>query len=373
MELSTPYGVFVNANSRLQMQVISTGYLFVDNARFLSILSIVLFHSELFERKFTFLEGLIVQFRAFGVLTFFVITAFLMASKFSGSGVGRLQYWKNRLDRVGKPWLVWVGIYIALDLSKLFALHKLSLSDLPTQLFFDIFYTAYWYVPVLMFSLAVLLAFRRYWNSPGFAAVLLGVSLIHGVNQYYRWFPHTHSVAFFGYLFYLWLGVRLYQNFSAVQAFIARISWRILWGAMALAYLISVGEAQLIFRVGYQDAYNALKLSNQLYALVVLAVLIKLPLRLVPNFIQVRKESYGIYLTHLVVASVGIGIFDLILFLFTSDKSFSFFNRLPEVVINPWERVVIWFTWFTVVYTLSLLLTKALRQTRLAWIVGDRE
>lgn len=360
-------------SQRPRSNVLITGYLFVDNARFLSILSIVLIHTDLFSRKFTFLEGLIIQLRGFGVLTFFIISAFLMASKLSDQGSSRFTYWKNRLERLGKPWAVWLGIYVSLDVAKQLALGRFSPADLPSEVLFAIFYAAFWYVPMVLFSLAVLLVFRRYWDQLWFGAILLVISLIHGVNQYFRWFPHDHTVAFFGFLFYLWLGVQLYRNFGKVQAFIAKLPWAMLLGAGALAYGLAVAEAQLILRIGYLDAYNALKVSNQIYAMVVLAILIKLPVRLVPSFIQVRKESYGIYLTHLVVASLCMGFLDLMLWLLTPDKSFTFFDRLVEVVTNPWERVGLWFAWFAVVYTLSLLLTKALRQTRLAWIVGAKE
>ena len=120
---------------------------------------------------------------------------------------------------------------------------------------------------------------------------------------------------------------------------------------------------------GFPNYYSALQNSNQVYALVVLVVLLKLRVRLVPSFIDVRRDSFGIYLTHQIVGSVGRAAIDLAVG--WSSQGESFFTRLPEMVQNPFARIGIWVLWFGVVYTTSLVMTILLRRTSWAWTVGE--
>jgi len=280
-------------------------------------------------------------------------------------------YWRNRLQRVAEPWFIWAAAYEIMALTIYFLRGGAQLSEVPYRIWANVFYQSYWFVPILFFSLAILLPLRRYWQSWWFGLLLLAPSLIYGVNQYYRWFAPSHTVAFFGYLFPLWLGVQLFQRSQTVQAWIDRIPWWLIFTLLCVAFAFMIGEDRVMSSFGFPDTYNALQISNQLYSFVVLAALIKLPVRLVPAFIDVRKESYGIYLSHQIVASIGRGVIDLAAGLHRSSESF--FERLPGLIHNPFARIGLWFVWFGLIYTASLLITKALRRTPLAWIVGANE
>ena len=346
-------------------------YLFIDNARFLSMIAIVARHCELSLYDWSpapLLESVIVQFRTFGVQLFFVVSAFLMLDWLARHDFDVRGYWRSRIRHVAIPWLIWVGIYIALDLVRFFTIPQKRPIGLGEEIFGDIFYQAYWYVPILLLSLAVLLLLRRYWESWRFGLVLLLLSLIYGVNQYTLWFPSAHTIAVFGYLFPAWVGVRLFQNFRAVSAWIVRLPWWLLIVLLSLSFSLTIGEDRLFESLGFPDTYNALQISNQFYSLVFLLVLLKLPIRLVPSFIDVRKDTYGIYLTHQIIALVGRGTINLVAGRNAEGKSL--FVQLPTLIQDPAARVGLWFLWTVVVYVIALLTVKLLRRSPLAWIVG---
>jgi hypothetical protein len=53
------------------------------------------------------------------------------------------------------------------------------------------------------------------------------------------------------------------------------------------------------------------------------------------------SDSYGIYLTHQIVGSLGRAAIDFAV-VGLSGSGKSFFNRLPETVENPFARIAIW-------------------------------
>jgi peptidoglycan/LPS O-acetylase OafA/YrhL len=351
----------------------SVSYIFIDNVRFFSMIAIVMRHCErsLFsDLHVSSLERSITQFRGFGVLMFFVNSAFLMAAWLARPNSSIRTYWWGRLNRVGKPWLIWASVYQIIELTKFFVRQETNLSELTYQIWQNVFFDVYWFVPILLFSLAVFLPLRCLWRSWWFGLILFLLSLIYGVDQYSRWFPPSHTTAFFGYLFYLWLGVQLFEHFPKVQTWVWRIQWRLVLTILCLGFGLMIVENKVMLFFGFPNTYNALQISNQFYALVALIVLIKLNVKLVPSFMNVRKETYGIYLIHQIIGSVGRGGIDVAVGLPKSGASF--FARLPEMIQNPFARIGVWVFWFGVVYTTSVLATKALRHTNWAWIVGEK-
>src|SRR5262245_42614254 len=90
-----------------------------------------------------------------------------------------------------------------------------------------------------------------------------------------------------------------------------------------------------------------------------------------PAWIDVRKDTYGIFLSHPIVASCTRGAIDLVTGLSRTQPSL--FQRLPDLIHNPYARMSLVLLWFIFVYMLALLITKALRGTRFSWVVGVRE
>ena len=348
-------------------------YLFVDNARFLSILAIVIRHTELFEfdsSSLSMLETCLIQARSFGVLLFFVTSGFLMSNWLTRPAASPQAYWRTRLDQVSLPWVCWLGAFLVIHLGKLGLRGKLHWTNLPSLILNDIFYESYWFVPVLLFSLALLLPMRALWGSWKLGALFFCVTVVYAANQYLRWFPTSHTVALFGYLFYLWLGIQLHTHFARVQRWLANVSWFWVGGAALAGLTLVLAEGHHFLELGYYDAYSVLNPTNQIYALLVLVVLLKLRTRLVPSFIDVRKESYGIYLSHQAIASVGRGVIDLATGL--PQHGPAFFDRVSEMVPSATGRILVWFGWCGIIYAASLLLTKGLRHSRWSWLVGIR-
>src|SRR6266850_3753340 len=311
-------------------------YLFIDNARFVSMIAIVMRHCELSlfrDYHVSTLESAITQIRSFGVLLFFVNSGFLMAAWLTRPNTSVRAYWRGRLTRVGKPWLIWAGAFQMMGLVKFFFLDRGTVGGLPQQIWKGVFHDSYWFVPILFFSLIIILPLRRYWRSWWLGSALLLLSSFYGVNQYGRWMPPSHTTAFFGYLFYLWLGLQLFQKFTTVREYVNRIPWWFILMILCFAISLMFMEDQISISVGFPNYYNALQNSNQVYAFVALVVLLKLPVRLAPSFIDVRQDSYGIYLTHQIVGSAGRATIDLAVGSSNSGKSF--FSRLPELVENP--------------------------------------
>src|SRR5262245_537710 len=186
------------------------GYLFIDNVRFVSMLAIVMRHSELVlfgGSPAPLLERELIQLRTFGVPLFFVSSAFLMAAWLTRPAASVQAYWKSRLHQVALPWLLWVSIFQVLELTKSLFQHRFDLNEIPEQIWQNVFSQAYWFVPILLLSLTMLLPLRRYWHAWWLGVFFLLLSLLYGVNLYRCWFPSGHSVALFGYLFPFWLGI----------------------------------------------------------------------------------------------------------------------------------------------------------------------
>ncbi len=307
------------------------GYAFIDNARFLSMIAIVMRHCEQSLYDVTpapALEAAIIQFRTFGVQLFFLSSGFLMADWLARRDNDVRGYCMTRLHQVAVPWLIWAGVYVVGDTLGFFIGPRHPIAGITEAVIGDIFYQAYWYVPILLISVAVLLSLRRCWGSK-LQGVLFGLlSLLYGVNLYTRWFPTSHTIAVFAYLFPLWFGIWLCDNFQAVSGWANRVRWPPLLAIAFLAFCCTLVEDRFMAQIGIPDTYNALQISNQIYAFVALFVLIKLPARIAPSFVDVRKDTYGIYLTHQVVTLVGRKAINQVAG--RSATGLSFFMRLPH-------------------------------------------
>ncbi len=151
------------------------------------------------------------------------------------------------------------------------------------------------------------------------------------------------------YLFPLWLGIQLFWHFHEVTNAVRRTAWSSILIVVAVTFGLTIAEDRIMERLGFPDSYNALQISNQFYACAFLILLIKLPVRLVPAFIDVRKDSYGIYLAHLVIVSIGLGVMHL----FTGTTGLAKFG------FGPLTRIALWFLWSAIIYFASLLVDEA--------------
>jgi membrane-bound acyltransferase YfiQ involved in biofilm formation len=211
----------------------------------------------------------------------------------------------------------------------------------------------------MVLALAIILVFARHVNSWRFGTIYLCAALFYAVNIYVSWIPSLHTTAAVGFVGYLWLGAWSARNWEKVNAMLARCpAWRLAVVAVA-AWSLSIGEANLLRSRNYIDPLNTLRISNQIFSIAVVALLLKCPKRISPKCINVREHTFGLYLAHTVIlapiswlalryadwtkAVVGLGCFGI------------------GIVL------------FTLTYLGSLILTALLAsQPRLCWTVGAR-
>lgn len=190
---------------------------FIDTIRCISMIGIVFEHCSVFwgfsyaDKFDTFIEVSIMQVLKFATIAFFLISGFLINHKFQE--YTPIEYLRNRFRNTIKPWIIWVLIFVLLDLvDRLVAYIKGSDDRIATQTlsfigkeFVDtIFFTSYWFILNFLICIAILLLFRKYLYKIWFGIVLGAISIVYSFNLYYHWFITQHSTALFGFVFYLW-------------------------------------------------------------------------------------------------------------------------------------------------------------------------
>jgi membrane-bound acyltransferase YfiQ involved in biofilm formation len=161
-----------------------------------------------------------------------------------------------------------------------------------------LFTSTFWFVPNLLFALALLLLFERFLHDVRIGLVFLMASLFYGVNLYGHWLPVTHAKAFFGFVFYLWLGAWCAWNFPALERRLARIPASVMLGLIFLSFSLALAESKLLTAFGSIDSINTLRISNQIYSLVLVLGIVKVKRAMWPRFVNVRRDTYGLYLSH---------------------------------------------------------------------------
>ena len=166
------------------------------------------------------------------------------------------------------------------------------------------------------------------------------------------------------------LRVQLFRHLQTILTWVNRLQWWVVLAFFCASFALAITEDRVMESLGFPDSYNALQITNQVYSYVVLLVLLKIRVRCFPAFIDPRRDSYGIYLTHLVVAYLMWGAVVLITGRYASGESI--LRQFLYSLQDPVARIGIWLFWTVHVYVGALLTTKLLRQSRLAWAVGIR-
>lgn len=305
----------------------------------------------------------------FDIIGFFLISGFLMEEGLTRRPPG--EYLKRRFQRILIPWLFWFSLLFALLLvhdgvhSRLAVIHTWQDGAMWAldMLYLCMFGSVYWFVPNLLLALCILLACKRFLFDLRFGGVLLALSLFYGLNIYAQWIPlQSHSGALFGFIFYQWLGAWVARNFGAIQAWIARTSMTSLLALAVLTGLAALLESTVLANIGNQNPMNILRISNQAYSILVVLAIFKLRKPVWPRIVNVRATTYGIYLTHVIVLFLMMGVVKrTILHALTSHG----WNT------NPVAQICFLLGVFVVVYGASLALTKwLLSHSRLRWLVG---
>ena len=223
------------------------------------------------------------------------------------------------------------------------------------------FGTAYWFVPNLLLSMALLLLFRRVHQRLWFGATLLAFSVFYGLNIYGNWLPSRHTESMLGFVFFLWLGTYASHHQGALERWMARVSALQLGVALLFAALLAYREATVLDRMGSIDPLNSLRLTNQIFSVMAVLFIYKFRHATWPGFVSVRDNTFGVYLLHPLIMMLVWPVF----------KSHPFAATVRRLAAGNVGGVVLWMLATLLVYAAALGVTKFLasRQST-CWLMG---
>lgn len=342
---------------------------FIDSIRCLAMIGIVMEHS-IYNGTYIFsgyppkhiLYICLIQLSKFGTIAFFVLAGFLLGDKFTT--YSSWEYFKRRLSNTFKPWLVWsLVMLVAILAQRYVAIHKSGdeyhfMLELESKIKLVYLYTNYWFIINFMFCIAILLCFKKYLYSFWLGSVLLICSLVYSINVYYEWFLPSHTIAIFGFIFYLWLGAICNHYWDRLENFVSKTNIFIYLTVFLITFVWAVFDITRLMDAKSVDPYNTLRLSNIFYSVATLALLLKVKNFNFTKYLKPRKTTFGIYLIHYILVV----------------------SLLPEIFrpfhLVPFKEMSVAFMLFFIsfrfllVYGLSLLIIWLLNKTKLRWIVA---
>jgi fucose 4-O-acetylase-like acetyltransferase len=280
---------------------------FINFIRFVSIVGIFSLHCLILPKNVEFNEFIQsadypafymawLNLLRFSVISFCLISGYLIGSRIEDEKIG---FYVGRIKTMIKPFLV------ALLVTAVLLYIGSLLSDKPQKFVVVlsglILHSPFWFIPSQFMSLLVLvmLSYKLSQRNVGiFLFVLLLIFTIVGVYLY----PvnHISTIIPFVLVFYYWLG-----SFARQRNWISRIkSIRLSTLAMVwiACFLMVNFESYFLWKNHYPKMLNNLRLTNQLYAIASILVLVKISDYLKPfRVLDPRSESYGIYLYHWIV------------------------------------------------------------------------
>jgi len=160
----------------------------------------------------------------------------------------------------------------------------------------------YWFVPISVFlscghvAVASLLAVVVARFGPFASELVLRRESVHSVDSAFSYNSLVRDICSTS----GW-ALQLFQKFGTVREYIKRIPWWFILMILCLAISLMVVEDEISISVGFPNYYKCFAEFESNIHPRRTAVLLKIPVRLAPSFIDVRQDSYGIYLTHQIV------------------------------------------------------------------------
>lgn len=347
----------------------SPEYYQVTNIRFLSMITIVAMHTEIFQLSYSGNPFNIFLFQVlkFGTIGFFLISGFLLGNKLTD--VNPWVYYKRRLRSTFRPWLFWAGLFSVIALINQSLSKALTLKDVGNQIFTTAFLSNYWFVINFLFALGILLLFRKFFQNRLFSGILLLGSLFYGINLYFRWIPSNHTTAIFGYIFYIWVGIQVSIYRHQVISFIHSIRWGWVISAIFASFFLTVLESKILLD-RCPDYLSSLRISNQLYSLVVFFALIKIDRPVSPSWMNVRNQTYGIYLIHWLILDLFKAITSRVGAHFYHVSRVEFLDHGFLYMSSPLLTSLFWVFAFLTVYLSSWFITRMISQSKVSVLVG---
>ena len=331
----------------------------MSNVRLIAMISIVWVHTVLFlgeaKTSASYMQVLLLQGMKFGTINFFLISGFLLGDGMTRTN--RLQYFYRRAKAVLVPWAYWGCIWFAIamveySLKGRGSMLNASLRGMAQEYFRFVFTVSiYWYVPNFLICLAIVLSLYKrvpdYIQGPA----LLLCSLFYGLNCYIRVVPERHSSAFFGFVFYLWLGSFSYRHAYGLNRWLNRISWTRLAGCVVAAVMLALVEFHILRGRGSADPLNSLRVSNQAFSVLVALAIVKCKRSLLPSWINVKRETFGIFLIH-----------PILIELYQVCRTHISESLLDRARASAVLTIGLGVAFFLVIYITSLLHTKQIRR-----------
>jgi surface polysaccharide O-acyltransferase-like enzyme len=302
----------------------------------------------------------------FATIGFFLVSGFLLQRNLQTCG--SLELLRKRIRKVFVPWLFWGALFVAVLGASDFAQHRAPFgpgvsvaAGLVSEATRGLTTTALWFVPNLIVGLAVLLIFRRHLQSLWLGGALLLVNLFYTANIYSQWMPAGHTRALFAFIFYLWFGQSAGKHLQAFSRTLSNISSAHLVSLTLGAAVAAFCEGRLLLHLHATDPLNTLRFSNQIFSVLVVLCLCKLPTAIWPRFVDVPRHTFGIYLSHALI--VGI--------LLTLMRHLLESPRFAAVSSNVVLRIGLWGAATAVAWTTGFLLSRRIASTRsLCWMLG---
>jgi peptidoglycan/LPS O-acetylase OafA/YrhL len=339
-----------------------TNYHFVDLIRFLSMMGIVWAHINVSDMLSTenlkttdhsFAVILFMQFWKFGVICFFIISGFLLADtdRLNNTKI----YYQKRVKTLLKPYTIALSIFLILDLLIHPFFEKTTLTGhfILNKLYLLLTQSAFWFVPNYIIALSTILLFRKYVPSIKFGVTLLAITLVYSVlTVYTSQYQASHTTAFLGFVFYLWLGV--YFNKNKILDKIKSMRSAVLILTAISLFILSSIESFFLFRLNL-SFFSILRIGNQLYSLSIFALLVNLSSKIPPfKFFNPRKETYGIYLYHCFFVIVPKRFYTLLHIKLPYNHTF---ECMGHAII-----------WFAICYLGTTILVKTLNHFKLGYL-----
>jgi surface polysaccharide O-acyltransferase-like enzyme len=338
-------------------------YFFVNTIRFWSMVAIVGLHStapgDFASPHSRWLLPLFQCVIKFGTIGFFLISGFLLGTRFDECRP--MDYLGRRVRKVLLPWLAWTTALAAHGVWHFWRRGEAGTPLLGHLLFETILHSAYWFVPNLMVGLCILLVLRRFIYDIRLGITLLLVNLVYVVNLYGHWFTSEHTTALFGFVIYLWLGAFAAHHYTALESWLAAKSLWLFSTLVLVTFCLTLLEVSIRHRLHDSTAVNTLGIGIQTYSVAVALLLMKLQKRTWPSWIDVRRQTFGIYLIH-----------PLLLIVVRRPIADWLSSRLHGVhTIGDGAWLSLWFTQFVLIYLLSAFTARLISNTPvLGWLIS---
>ncbi len=309
------------------------------------------------------LQLLLFQTVKFASIAFFLISGFLLGGRLERSAPW--SYFKRRWNKIGMPWFFWALLFSVYSLLRYDLAHLSLAGAIQYRMFDTLLLSIYWFVPNALFSLGVLLLFRRHLDKTWFGAVLFSISLFYAVNPYFGWVSGAHTAAVGAYVFYLWLGNQAHRHHGKVVELLERVPFWSLCSGILILGTLGMLESLILIEMHSNVTETTVRISNQLFSVLVALLLMKTKPSW-PKITNPRNETFGIYLIHPFTLLIGKAI--------VTAAHFNVFHTLladdKQIWEHPGYAFCYWIAEFLLTYGLALAATKALIACRLGNLVG---